>query len=110
MRNIRFFLSENFQFLVVQFSVYLNRHVFVMDISRNGLTKRIIIQPMDVHSRHVKFGFGARCVRKRNPPFVPGNLKNNKNSRDINRSAEIYCIMPVCVLFYLIIHIIHTIY
>ena len=24
------FLSENFQFLVVQFSVYLNRHVFVM--------------------------------------------------------------------------------
>ena len=25
-----FFLSENFQFLVVKFSVYLNRHVFVM--------------------------------------------------------------------------------
>ena len=25
------FLSENFQFLVVKFSVYLNRHVFVMD-------------------------------------------------------------------------------
>ena len=24
------FLSENFQFLVVKFSVYLNRHVFVM--------------------------------------------------------------------------------
>ena len=23
-------LSENFQFLVVKFSVYLNRHVFVM--------------------------------------------------------------------------------
>ena len=25
-----FFLSENFQFLVVKFSVYLNRHVFLM--------------------------------------------------------------------------------
>ena len=25
-----FFLSENFHFLVVKFSVYLNRHVFVM--------------------------------------------------------------------------------
>ena len=25
------FYSENFQFLVVKFSVYLNRHVFVMD-------------------------------------------------------------------------------
>ena len=24
------FLSENFQFLLVKFSVYLNRHVFVM--------------------------------------------------------------------------------
>ena len=28
--NIRIFLSENFPFLVVKFSVYLNRHVFVM--------------------------------------------------------------------------------
>ena len=26
------FLSENFHFLVVKFSVYLNRHVFVMDL------------------------------------------------------------------------------
>ena len=26
------FLSENFHFLVVQFSVYLNRHVFVMSM------------------------------------------------------------------------------
>ena len=30
MKNIRILLSENFQFLVVKFSVYLNRHVFVM--------------------------------------------------------------------------------
>ena len=30
MKNIRFFLSENFHFLVVKFSVYMNRHVFVM--------------------------------------------------------------------------------
>ena len=28
MKNIRFFLSENFQFLQVKFSLYLNRHVF----------------------------------------------------------------------------------
>ena len=31
MKNIRVFLSENFQVLEVKFSVYLNRHVFVMD-------------------------------------------------------------------------------
>ena len=28
--NYQIFLSENFHFLVVKFSVYLNRHVFVM--------------------------------------------------------------------------------
>ena len=28
MKNIRIFLSENFHFLVVKYSVYLNRHVF----------------------------------------------------------------------------------
>ena len=30
MKNIRVFLSENFQFLMVKFSIYLNRRVFVM--------------------------------------------------------------------------------
>ena len=30
MKNIRVLLSENFQFLEVKFSIYLNRRVFVM--------------------------------------------------------------------------------
>ena len=30
MKNIRILAYENFHFLVVKFSVYLNRHVFVM--------------------------------------------------------------------------------
>ena len=30
MKNIRVFLSENFKFLEVKFSIYLNRRVFVM--------------------------------------------------------------------------------
>ena len=30
MKNIGFFLSENFQFLEMKFSMYLNRRVFVM--------------------------------------------------------------------------------
>ena len=30
MKNIRVFLSENFQLLEVKFSIYLNRRVFVM--------------------------------------------------------------------------------
>ena len=32
MRNIKVFLFENFQFLEVKFSIYLNRRVFVMII------------------------------------------------------------------------------
>ena len=31
MKNIRFFLSEIFQFLLAKFSIYLNRRVFVMN-------------------------------------------------------------------------------
>ena len=30
MKNIGFFLSENFQFWVMKFSIYLNRRVFVI--------------------------------------------------------------------------------
>ena len=30
MKNIRVFLPENFQFLEVKFSIYLNKRVFVM--------------------------------------------------------------------------------
>ena len=30
-KNIRVFLSENFQFLEVKFSIYLNRRVFVIN-------------------------------------------------------------------------------
>ena len=33
------FLSEIFQFLVVKFSVYLNRHVFVMICNKSKLEK-----------------------------------------------------------------------
>ena len=31
MKNISIFLSDNFHFWVLKFSVYLNRHVFVMN-------------------------------------------------------------------------------
>ena len=41
MKNIRIFLSENF--LVVKFSIYLNRHVFVMVFFEHMLTENIQI-------------------------------------------------------------------
>ena len=36
------FSSENVHFLVVKFSVYLNRHVFVMNFCTQDLVKRSI--------------------------------------------------------------------
>ena len=36
MKKYQSFLSENFQFLEVKFSIYLNRHVFLM-MFRNGI-------------------------------------------------------------------------
>ena len=35
------FLSENFHFLVVEFSVYLNRHVFIMQCLGRFFSHRV---------------------------------------------------------------------
>ena len=40
MKNIRVFLSENFPSLVVKFSIYLNRRVFVMFYFRFSQKKK----------------------------------------------------------------------
>ena len=40
-KNIRFLLSENFHFLMVKFSVYLNRRVFVMRFIKNAYWESI---------------------------------------------------------------------
>ena len=37
MINIRIFLFKNFNCLVVKFSLYLNRHVFIMDKNSKAL-------------------------------------------------------------------------
>ena len=43
MKKYQSFLSENFQFLEVKFSIYLNRRVFVMSLTGNfiGYSKTI---------------------------------------------------------------------
>ena len=43
MKKILVFLSENFQCLVVKFSIYLNRHVFVMETFLMGLRKGMFL-------------------------------------------------------------------
>ena len=44
MKNIGIFISENFHFLAVKFSVYLNKRVFIMskDTDQSVHTHRLI--------------------------------------------------------------------
>ena len=46
MKNIRVFVSENFQFLEVKFSTYLNRRVFVMVIRLLCRLIRVFVVPI----------------------------------------------------------------
>ena len=52
MKKIEFFFSENFQYLELKFSIFLNRRVFVITTNRikhekeyNPTTTEIVIQP-----------------------------------------------------------------
>ena len=38
MKNIRVVLSENFQFLEVKFSIYLNRRVFLINVNYGAMS------------------------------------------------------------------------
>ena len=47
MKNIKFFLSENFMFLEVKISIYLNRRVFVMaSLIPSAVCHLVRIQPI----------------------------------------------------------------
>ena len=68
------FLSENFQFLVVKFSIYLNRRVFVMDIVRRMWQ---VAQPIYFSCHEMVFGYTKKMRRQKNvaqtyPSFVSG--------------------------------------
>ena len=53
MKNIRVFLSENFQFLEVKFSIYLNRRVFIMISSIPTLITLDAHNELELHCTHV---------------------------------------------------------
>ena len=42
MKKYQRFLSENFQFLEVKFSIYLNRRVFVMAHMSEGMCSQVV--------------------------------------------------------------------
>ena len=49
MKNIRIFLSENFHFLVIKFSVYLNRRVFVITVLQRLMRLSDVQGDLNVH-------------------------------------------------------------
>ena len=51
------FLSENFQFLEIKFSIYLNRRVFVLDLTR---TKGVVMYIALSVQR--TFGVSGYCI------------------------------------------------
>ena len=57
MKNIRVFLSENCQFLDVKFSIYLNRHVFMMN-------SKFILKATSFGNRCCRCNEGSLYIRK----------------------------------------------
>ena len=61
------FLSENFHFLVVKFSVYLNRHVFVMHIDPFQKVYHFRIGNREILFRHDFVIFRLRAYVRTRP-------------------------------------------
>ena len=85
MKNIRFYLSEDFQFLAVKFSIYLNRSVFVMEQTQKQINSVMVVTaymgrlcPYGVilsmpfnHIRHyIKTPYVKKCIKYNHIPYI----------------------------------------
>ena len=72
------FLSENFLFLVVKFSIYLNRRVFIMKTTANyvGWRHKSRISPWKYKWRYQETSV---TITKRSPPEAPKKRKRKIN-------------------------------
>ena len=90
-KNIRFFYLKTFIFLVVKFSVYLNRFVFVMNFSksRNGFNDHK--EPENINYTKVKYGetfYGRHATQ---------NLNNSLNRFSDDKGPEnTNCTIVIC--------------
>ena len=67
MKNIKSFLSENFQFLEVKFSIYmyLNRHVYIMQVYSNKQIKyNMYLSTLSIYFLHFKVGMKLGSCKK----------------------------------------------
>ena len=108
MKNIRVFLSENFHFLVVKFSVYFNRHVFEMQ-AYHGLPyqHRHLFSWCSPHysdqQLKVKVSF---CLVTIILNVLIKNMKKNDNMYDIYNCGQMeffyieYLLQTNCTMFW----------
>ena len=84
MKNIRIFLSENFSFLGVKLSMYLNRRVFVMNAHADW----------SLHYAHISEGtFSHAAAEKLTVHFIILLSHNNKQVLPIQREKGQKCQM-----------------
>ena len=75
-KNVRIFVSEIFHFLVVKFSVYLNRHVFVMEDWSDHADAQADFIALEAHIKRFVF---SHCRAQMPSPFYPMSW-NTSNS------------------------------
>ena len=85
MKKIRIFISENFHFVVVKFSVYLNRRVFVM--VKLILQKKVREKPRECHNHKPQPFPDPKRKRK------PTNLNKHKPNKR-TKSTKISSLFP----------------
>ena len=93
--NISEFLSENFQFLVVKFSIHLNRHIFVMVNESSGQTDR---RPRSactfVQCDHSKTHFLLNDNGARTPTHTLSSHQHNSMPDPLGQK-QMWCCMTV---------------
>ena len=88
MNNSRFFYLKIFIFLVIKFSVYLNRHAFVMDIIR-AATLANVPTDMCAHRRFRSESWLGTIWTAKDANFLHAD---NKDSDQTARTRRLICV------------------
>ena len=88
MKNIKIFLSENFKFLEVKLSIYLNRRVFVMIPLRFVFIRVLFYDVVSCHSNLIPQSFVSFCLHPTLRERV-GNGQANMRAYDLLKAPAV---------------------
>ena len=94
MKKISEFLSENFPFLVVKFSIYLNRHVFVM-YSLAVPSEKILSMHKTNRFRFIQFYLGLFSLLTNSIPMIL--LADSKGPDQTAQMGSLVWAFYVCI-------------